>query len=81
VVRVKGATMSFIPGADQGSPIVRNEYRTRSGRSWSSWASLGLRQSVTVRPCPARSEVQFQVRSVNAVGIGPSSRAASRCPG
>ena len=80
VVRVKGATIIFTPGADQGSPIVRNEYRSKIGRSWSNWVSLGLGRSVIIRPCTSRSPVSVQIRSVNPIAIGTSVKVEVTCP-
>ena len=80
VVRVKGATINFTPGADQGSPIVRNEYRSKVGRSWSSWMSVGLTQRLTVKACNPGKRATVQIRSVNAVGVGGSTQVAIACP-
>ena len=79
VVRVKGATINFTPGADQGSPIVRNEYRSKIGRSWSNWISVGLTQRLTVRSCNPGNRVTVQIRSVNLVGAGVSTQIVTLC--
>lgn len=79
VVRVKGATISFTPGADQGSPIVRNEYRSKIGRSWSNWISVGLTQRLTVRGCNPGNRATVQIRSVNLVGAGVSTQIVTLC--
>lgn len=79
VVRVKGATINFTPGPDQGSPIVRSEYRSRIGRSWSNWISVGLTQRLTIRDCNSGKRVTVQIRSVNAIGAGRSSDVGVVC--
>lgn len=74
------AGLSFEPGSDMGSPILRYEASTDDGATWSALATsagAGTRLSGRLSGLTNRQTHRVRVRAVNAVGDGESSAAAS----
>jgi len=78
----KSVTLTFdTPGDDGGSAITRYEYSIDGGLTWTTLDVTGEpHHSATITGLTAGTGYTFQVRAVNAVGVGPDLAGAAVTP-
>ena len=74
----RAARVTFVPGANGGSPILGYEYQTSAAGAWT--AVPGAQSPVLISGLTNGTTYAVRIRAINALGTGPSSSAVSVTP-
>ena len=79
--RIEGAALSWTSSGDSGSPILRWEYRQKTGETWGAWTTVpgsgASTTAYTVTGLTGGKAYAFKVRAVNRGGEGGESAETS----